>query len=135
MVKSIISSRHRLYYTPNIKAAPSHQCLHGAKLRRLNLCLPVTADLLCKSVVSPDLFTSFSPFVSITLCVSSIGGSSQSRLWPSISSSLELLCKSVDSPDLLTTSLLRFHHIRRLKHRRFSRVSYRPSAGVVAVDP
>ncbi|CAF1698569.1 unnamed protein product, partial [Brassica napus] len=81
MVKSIISSRHRLYYTPNIKAAPSHQGFYGAKLLRLNLCLLVTAG----SIVQECCFARF-VYVFLTVAslshytVSSIDGSSQSRI-------------------------------------------------------
>ncbi|KAG5409033.1 hypothetical protein IGI04_005352 [Brassica rapa subsp. trilocularis] len=60
------------------------------------------------SVVSPDLFTSFSPlrlYHTMPSQASTVLHKAGFVAFP-ISSSLERLCKSVDSPDLLTTSPL-----------------------------
>ncbi|CAN6802911.1 unnamed protein product, partial [Brassica oleracea] len=68
---------------------------------------------LCKSVVSPDFLTKFSPlrlYHTMPSQASTVLRKTGFVAFP-ISSSLELLCKSVDSPDLLTPSPLRFHQI------------------------
>ncbi|KAL0886300.1 hypothetical protein Bca101_010283 [Brassica carinata] len=80
-VKSIVSSRRRLYYTPDIEAALSHQGFYGAKLHRLNLSLLVTAG----SIVQECCFARFSyDYLTVASLshydVSSIDGSSQSRI-------------------------------------------------------
>ncbi|CAN7020304.1 unnamed protein product [Brassica oleracea var. botrytis] len=106
IVKRIVSPLRRLYYTPDIAAAPSHQGFYGAKLHWLNLCLQV------KSVVSPELLMTMSPLrLYHTMPSQASTVLHKAGVAFPISSSLELLCKSVDSPELLITSLLRVHHI------------------------
>ncbi|KAH0897178.1 hypothetical protein HID58_046746 [Brassica napus] len=80
IVKRIVSPLRRLYYTPDIAAAPSHQGFYGAKLHWLNLCLQVTAGPIvqecCFARVAHDYVTAASLS---HYAVSSINGSSQSR--------------------------------------------------------
>ncbi|CAN7088519.1 unnamed protein product [Brassica rapa subsp. narinosa] len=80
IVKRIVSPLRRLYYTPDIAAAPSHQGFYGAKLHWLNLCLQVTAGPIvqecCFARVAHDYVTAASLS---HYAVSSIDGSSQSR--------------------------------------------------------
>ncbi|KAH0899868.1 hypothetical protein HID58_049436, partial [Brassica napus] len=80
IVKRIVSPLRRLYYTPDIAAAPSHQGFCGAKLHWLNLCLQVTAGPIvqecCFARVAHDYVTAASLS---HYAVSSIDDSSQSR--------------------------------------------------------
>ncbi|KAG2324376.1 hypothetical protein Bca52824_007104 [Brassica carinata] len=53
-VKSIVSSRRRVYYTPHIEGAPSHQGFYGAKLHRFGHVYLTAADLYHYAVSSID---------------------------------------------------------------------------------
>ncbi|KAH0884971.1 hypothetical protein HID58_061067 [Brassica napus] len=111
IVKRIVSPLRRLYYTPDIAAAPSHQGFYGAKLHWLNLCLQVTAGPIVQECWFARVAHDYVTAASLShYAVSSIDGSSQSR-----SSFPNLLVAGTIVQECglarITNYIMRVHHI------------------------